>query len=509
MHRYARLSLLSVVVTAVFITANHLYSLGPRAFVLGGVLILVPAALLWWFRNTRNSVAFAGYLLMNLWIVVGFGLIKGLWESVFPVFLGTLLASVSTSFPRPTLGPVPFELSGILTFIGSLFVLYYAGRLIQAKRAAHRGVAPGDPSGDRRPVLLTAAAALVLVCVAGAYAASNRDRWISPANGVVKIGVIVPTSGPYAILGNSFLKAVEMARADLKATRYQYQLVTVDVGEDPGQARAAIQHAISDEKVDAIVGGISRFGQVTKPLATQARIAHTCVCSVTSIGDGAYNFTNIPSPDAEGTRWVQEAQRRGIRRVALLTQDYPSIHGHVQALRAEATVAGLEITYAREFGDTVSGFRSMIAQARASNPDVYFVEALEPQLDGLGQQLIDAGVRNLASVVAPSLSQRPELFEGAWYTDSNLRDFAFKTRFEEQYPGTQFATHMMPYAYDDFNLIVQAFEHGVNPAVYIRKVGTYDGTAGTLSKAPGSGNFLSTPAVWVIQHGKPTLISQQ
>src|SRR6266480_4300501 len=341
MHMYARRSLLSVIVTAVLITVNHLYPLGTRALALGAVLVVVPTALLWWFRTTRSRVAFVGYGLMNLWIVVGFGLIKGLWNSTLPVFLGTLLASVSTSFPRPTLGPVPFELSGILTFIGSLFVLYYSYRLV---RANHDGAA-------------------------GAYAFTTQDRWIAPATGVVKIGVIVPASGPYAILGNSFLKAVEMASADLRGTKYRYELVLVDIGLDLAQARTAIQRAIAHEKVDAIVGGISRFGQVTKPLATAARIPHTCVCSVTSIGDGAYTFTNIPSPDAEAVQWVQEARRRGIRKVALLTQDYPSIHGHVTALEAELARVGLPITYAKEFADSVTAFRSMIAQARASNPD--------------------------------------------------------------------------------------------------------------------------------------------
>ena len=308
---------------------------------------------------------------------------------------------------------------------------------------------------------------------------------------------------------HSFLKAVQMAQSDLRGTKYQYQLVLVDVGQDPYQARAAIQRAIQDERVSAIVGGISRFGQVTRPLASAAQILHTCVCSVTSIGDGAYNFTNIPSPEAEGVRWVQEAQRRGIRNIALLTQDYPSIQGHLEALKVEVRRAGLTITDAQEFDDSVTDFRKLIARARASHPDVYYVEALNPQLDELAQQLADAKIRNIASVVAPSVSQRPELFEATWYTDSNLRDFAFKTRFEKLYPGTQFATHMMPYAYDDFNMIVQAFERGENPAVYVRNIRTYDGNAGTLTKLAGSGNFQSMPAVWEIEHGKPVLLSHQ
>ncbi|PYO91655.1 MAG: hypothetical protein DMD58_03755 [Gemmatimonadetes bacterium] len=68
---------------------------------------------------------------------------------------------------------------------------------------------------------------------------------------------------------------------------------------------------------------------------------------------------------------------------------------------------------------------------------------------------------------------------------------------------------MMPYAYDDFNMIVQAFERGENPAVYVRNIRTYEGNAGTLTKGQGSGNFQSTPAVWAIEHGKPVLLSHQ
>ena len=269
----------------------------------------------------------------------------------------------------------------------------------------------------------------------------------------------------------------------------------------------AIERALRVDRVDAIVGGISRFGLLTKPLASAARIPHTCVCSVTSIGDGAYNFTNIPTPEAEALLWVQEAERRGIRRIALLTRDYPSIRGHVAAVKAEAARVGLSVSYDYVFSDSVTNFRARIAEARASNPDIYFVETFSPQLEILGRQLSDAKVHNIASVVAPSLSEHRELFEATWYTDSNLRDPAFRTRIEEKYPGTQFATHMMPYAYDDFNMIVQAFERGQNPAVYLRDIASYDGTAGMLTKARGSGTFQSTPAVWVIRNGTPTLTS--
>ncbi len=500
---YGGLSLVSVTLTAIAITVNHWYSLGSGAFILGAVLLIVPPTLWGLFQRTGNRTWFAAYLAVNAWIVVGFGFIKGFWDGGLRLFLGTFLSSHSTAFPKPTVGTAGFELSGLLTFIGSLFVLYYAHQLMET---SHRRDAVSPDTSKRAWVAATTALA-VLMSVATTWAMTNRDRWVSPASGVVKIGVIVPTTGPYAILGNSFVKAAQMALDDVRSTRYQYQLVIRDSGPDPAKAPAVIERVVSEDRVNAIVGGVSLIGQVTKPFATRARIPHVCVCTVRSIADDAYNFTNIPSPEAEATLWVHEARRRGIKQFAILAQDYPSINNHVRALKAEAAGVGLRVVDEQRFDESTTDFRSRIAQAESSRPDVLYIEAFNPALDRLGQQLVDAGVREVSSVVAPSVSERPQLFEGVWYTDSNLREFAFKKRFEDKYPDTQFATHMMPYAYDSVQMIVQAFERGQNPAVYLRNLRIYDGTAGTLTKQPGSGHFESTPAVWVIKNGKPAFAS--
>jgi ABC-type branched-subunit amino acid transport system substrate-binding protein len=494
-------SLLSVVLTVGAITVNHWYTLGGGALLLGAVLLALTTGFWWWLVRTGSRVAAAGYLLMNGWIVVGFGLMKGFWEGALRLFLGTPLAAHSTLFPKPTIGSAGFELSGLLTLIGSGFVVYYAYSFLATSHASGASV----KAAPRPAWLFVTSAFVVMTGLATVWAAADQDRWIPPSSGTVKIGVIAPTSGAYAILGNSFVKAAQMALDDLHDTTYQYQLVIRDSGPDPAKAAAIIRRVIEEDRVNAIVGGVSLIGQVTKPYATKARIPHLCVCTVSAIADGAYNFTNIPSPEAEATLWVREAQRRGIKAVAILTQEYPSINNHVRALKAEAERVGVRVVYEQRFEESAVDFRTEIAQAEAATPDVLYVEAFNPALDRLGQQLADANVRQVSSVVAPSLSERPQLFEGVWYTDSNLREFAFKTRFENKYPATQFATHMMPYAYDSIQMIVQAFERRQNPAVYLRNLRSFDGTAGPLTKLPGSGHFESAPAVWVIRNGKPAL----
>ncbi len=495
-HHDEKLSLISVVLTATAITVNHVYTLGPWALLLGGVLVTSAVVCLSYFRRSGSSAAFTGYMLVNLWIIVGFGLFKGFYGTTLRLFVGSALASWSTEFPKPAMGTVGAEMSGLLMWIGSLFVFYYAWRLL---RVRHYGW---------MSVTLATTSAVAVVATVAAYVTYDRDAWVEPVNGIVRIGVIVPTDGPYAILGTSFVKAVQMAKDDLHDTKYRYDLVIRNSGPDPANAAAVIRSAIATDNVDAIVGGISLIGQVTKSYATRERIPHLCVCTMSSIGDGAYNFTNIPSPEAEGMLWAREARRRGIATIALVTQDYPSINNHVKALKVEAARVGLAVTYERTFPDTVDDFRPMLADAEASKPDVYYVEALNPALDRLAEQMHEARITNVASVVAPSLSDRANLFEGAWYTDSNLRDVAFKTRFEDKYPGTRFATHMMPYAYDSVNMIVQAYERGQNPAVYLRNLRSYEGTAGTLTKAPGAGGFASTPAVWVVRNGRPALLDR-
>ena len=363
--QYVRASLISVVLTAVAITVNHTYTLGTGALVLGAALVVVPTILLMWFRKTESKAALIGYLLINAWIVVGFGLMNGLWDTTFRLFLGTLLSSLSTAFPKPVIGTFAFEISGILTFIGSWFVVYYAVRLLLASEVWGARLSTFRSRGQ---AWVTTAAAFGLAVAVSGYVWADRDVWTAPPNGIVKIGVIVPTDGPYAILGNSFVKAVQMAKDDLRNTKYRYELVIRDSGPDPIKAEAVIRKVITEDKVDAIVGGISLIGQVTKPYATRARIPHTCVCTVASIGDGAYNFTNIPSPEAEGALWAREARKRGIERIALVTQDYPSINNHVKALKIEAARVGLVVTNEQTFAESVRDFTAIIAQAEVRTP---------------------------------------------------------------------------------------------------------------------------------------------
>jgi ABC-type branched-subunit amino acid transport system substrate-binding protein len=347
--------------------------------------------------------------------------------------------------------------------------------------------------------ILLAATLLLSLSPVRAQTAPSNTTDTAP----IKIGAVVATSGPAALLGNSFVKAIQLAREDARGTRHQYDLVIKEI-QKPEEAEPAIKNLIESEKVNALIVGFSISGKIVKPYAEAAKIPLFCICSVASVGDDVYTFTTMPVAEDEAARWVAEAKRRGVKTIARITQDYPSINNHVRALKEATAKAGIQFIYENSFGATTTDFTSTIAAATKTSPDLYFVEAFEPALGLLGQQLRDAGVQKMATVVAFSVSNKPELFEGGWYTDSYVSP-QFKARLDQRYPSTRVATHMMPYAYDSYRILVQGFESGQDILTYVRGMTAYNGTAGKITKVAGTGNFRSAPAVWVIRNGKPTL----
>jgi ABC-type branched-subunit amino acid transport system substrate-binding protein len=347
-----------------------------------------------------------------------------------------------------------------------------------------------------------AAAALLAACSGGGDG-SQED------SSTIKIGAIVPTQGQSASLGASFLKAVQVSIDTLPDNnKHRYQLVIGDAGGGTAEeSTRAARRLVEEDKVAAIVGGISKVGELVVPIATEAKVPQICICSIPTIGDGQYNFTNIPLAEDEAEAWVAEAKSRGLRTIAILAQEYPSVDGHVKGLKVAAEKAGMEVVYEYRFPAGTSAFLKPMQAAGAKNPDVYFVSAYEPSLTAVGKQIqvaekVHRKDLKVASIVAISLSQDIRTFEGAWYTDSDLNPDLL-AEFQKAYPTAEFITHMMPYAYDSVRMLVKGFESDEGVVQYLRNLTSYDGSVGPITREAGSGNFRSKPVVWVVKNGCP------
>jgi hypothetical protein len=152
---YARLSLISITLTAIITTTHHVFRDGLGLLVPGGILILLPVVLMRWFTQTGNKWPVWIYGLYNVLIIVQLGMIDGFLDHVLKAlglshltFLpGGDAEVVQTVFSlwSPQAGNIFYEGTGILTFVGSVFATLYLFQFI-------RGLSHGTATRATEPL---------------------------------------------------------------------------------------------------------------------------------------------------------------------------------------------------------------------------------------------------------------------------------------------------------------------------------------------------------------------
>jgi hypothetical protein len=147
---YARMSLISITLTALITSIHHIYRLGPGLIIPTMIITLLPYALMRWFNATEKKAALLGYGLVTTLIFVWFGLIDGFLDHVMKA-LGlqntTFLPGgeekvVKTVFSlwSPEAGNIFYEWTGILTFIIGTFAVYYGYQFIRTSLQSGKSV---------------------------------------------------------------------------------------------------------------------------------------------------------------------------------------------------------------------------------------------------------------------------------------------------------------------------------------------------------------------------------
>jgi len=143
-NKYATLSLVSITLTGIIATLHYVYKLGFSLLITGAVILLLPCLLMLWFKRSGNKAALWAYGLLNAFVILGPGFVDGFLDHT--VLFGKSLAynillplhggdpqTVEKVFSL--LPPAPMDVflesSGVLTFIVSLFALYYGYKFIQ------------------------------------------------------------------------------------------------------------------------------------------------------------------------------------------------------------------------------------------------------------------------------------------------------------------------------------------------------------------------------------------
>lgn len=247
-----------------------------------------------------------------------------------------------------------------------------------------------------------AAAAIAVLLPIGAAAPAFAQ------SGPIRIGLILPMTGPFASTGRQVEAAAKLYIAqhgDTVAGR-RIELIVKDDGATADVTRRLAQELVVNDKVTVLAGfGLTPLALATAPIATQSKTPMVVMAAATSSIIDASPFivrTSFTLPQA--TIGIAEwAPKNGIRKAVTLVSDYgPGIDAE-KVFVARFTRGGGQVTDSLRVPLRNPDFAPFLQKVRDEKPDAVFVflpsgvgaqlmkQFTERGLDKAGVRLIGTG----------------------------------------------------------------------------------------------------------------------
>lgn len=358
---------------------------------------------------------------------------------------------------------------------------------------------------------------IVLVIIIGliVWVGVSQKPVVEKAQGV-KIGVVAPSTGNFAVFGERIKNGFELAKEDIsKKSSTTIELVFEDACQ-PKDAVSAVQKMIQSDKIDILGGSFCVVGFVPViPILEEQKII---------------TFNTAPNPDDAVNKKYVVSTNSGIREKATRLGEFAhdKLNAKTAAVIYYNTPLGKDYekyfksSFEAKGGKVVSSevtlvdatdFRTQLAKIKNDNVDVVFIVQLASPLGNLLKQAKELGIK--AKLLGNPSNEDPTVIATAGATAEgflissdepfpktpNILDF--EKRYEEKFgikPDVYAAN-----SYDALNLQVMVFEKcGKDSDCMIQElhsVKNYPGVSGTITiEKDGS---ASKPNVFkVVKDGK-------
>jgi branched-chain amino acid transport system substrate-binding protein len=217
---------------------------------------------------------------------------------------------------------------------------------------------------------LQAVAAALLAGLAGFPAAHAQDS--------LKIGVILPMTGPQASTGKQIDAAIKlwMAQSGGQVAGKKVEVIIKDDAAVPDNTRRLAQELVVNDKVVALAGfGITPTALVTAPIATQSKTPMVVMAAATSAITEASPYvvrTSFTLPQA-AVAMGEWAPKNGIRKVVTLVADYGPGNDAEKYFADRMLLNGGQVLDKLRTPLRSPDFAPVLQKVRDAKPDALFV----------------------------------------------------------------------------------------------------------------------------------------
>ena len=360
---------------------------------------------------------------------------------------------------------------------------------------------------------VVALAACVLAATLAAPAAMAQEK-------VIRVGVLMPISGPASYFGVMGKEGIELALEQLKGgvSGYRLQVQYEDSACSPLQATNTVKRVLEQLKPHIVIGEeCSDASLAIAPILDQAKVPMLNAGSVTmKLTESGYKyvFRIFPNGDQQGLPLGRNAYAKlGARTAVLLYEKTNAGVDSADGFEKNFVAAGGKILARIDFGRDVNDFTSIATRiASLGKVDVLPTFALEGQTVRLAQALAQARIVKggggnaiqMGSIWLPwgfdaKAGQASEGYIRIVQFDPTekrkiVQDFI--TAFKAKYGADKTPTHINAHAYDTILLVAEAVRRGAVDTETMRdrmsKMKDVEVTTGTITfDAKGQNSDLS------------------
>jgi len=231
--------------------------------------------------------------------------------------------------------------------------------------------------------LAAVAAAVVLLSACASGGASGGQ---TAQSGPIKIGMIVPITGPYSPLGTGDKAAAEQVVAAVNkaggVNGRQLELTVQDDKTDVTQSVTLFNQMAADKSVAAIFSSsfVSASAAVG-PSAASAKIPILALGPISAFADGSnkYAFTVPATPELYAQQLINYFSSIKLKKLAIGYTD-GDVYGQTgnDATVAAAKKAGIDVVLDEAFDRTATDFTPLITHVKGSGADGFLVWGAGP-----------------------------------------------------------------------------------------------------------------------------------
>jgi ABC-type branched-subunit amino acid transport system substrate-binding protein len=355
---------------------------------------------------------------------------------------------------------------------------------------------------------------IIALVIVGYLFISGNNKNATESIEPIRIGFVGPLTGPLAFIGKGIQDAMLLANTKLTDTKYKYELIFEDDQLDPKKTVGAANKLINIDRVDVVVSVTSGSGNIVSPIAQQQKVVHFGIgASDANVAKGNYNFIHWTPPSKEVEIFVQELQKRAIKKIGIFVVNQEGGIATVNSLKDSLEDVDISIITEQNFNFGETDFRSIITKAKKDGEaEIYFLWAFSPELEILTRQLRELGIKTaITSIETFETSQELSLFENQWYVNvadptDEFRD-NFKT-FTGNNPSLGAAN-----GFDIVNIVafvVDKIKSKQKPSTdlianELTKINNFKSAVGNISMNE-EGILISEAVVRIIKDGQPVTI---